>query len=73
MNTKVDFNPSPLFKEIKQAARQNNRTVEDQILHWVRLGKVAEENPELSFEFLQSLDVELMDKTESIIKTTKEV
>lgn len=30
-------------------------TTDKQINHWAKIGKIAEENPDLSFEFIQSV------------------
>ena len=33
----------------------NSRSVPKQIEHWVKIGKVAEENPDLPYEFIKSV------------------
>ena len=46
-----------LSKEIMQAAIAsaplNSRSVPKQIEHWVKIGKIAEENPDLPYEFIK--------------------
>ena len=32
-----------------------NRSVSEQIEHWVKIGKIAEENPDLNYEFIKDL------------------
>lgn len=73
MNTTITFESTDLFREVRQAARANNRTVEEQIMYWCQIGKTAEDNPELPYSFLQCLDVDLMSKTEDLVKTESEV
>ena len=36
-------------------AEIHHRTLEKQIEHWAKIGKIAEENPDLSFEFIQTI------------------
>lgn len=36
-------------------AEIHHRTLKKQIEHWAKIGKVAEENPDLSFEFIQAV------------------
>ena len=46
-----------LSEEIIKAATAyapvNSRSVPKQIEHWVKIGKVAEENPDLPYEFIK--------------------
>ncbi len=44
-----------LIKEAKPVAQAMYRSVEEQIEYWARLGKVAEENPDLPIHMLQDL------------------
>ncbi len=32
-----------------------NRSVSGQIEHWAKIGKIAEENPDLTYEFIKSI------------------
>jgi DNA-binding transcriptional regulator WhiA len=36
-------------------AKIHQRTLDKQIDHWAKIGKIAEENPDLSFEFIQTI------------------
>jgi hypothetical protein len=41
-----------LVSDAKLYAKAKHRTPSEQIEHWVRLGKVAEENPDLPINFI---------------------
>lgn len=43
---------SELVKEAKRYAQVYSRSVPKQIEHWSRIGKIAEENPDLSYGFI---------------------
>ncbi|MDR2952053.1 MAG: ParD-like family protein [Treponema sp.] len=36
-------------------AHINSRSVPKQIEHWAKIGKIAEENPDLPYEFIQKI------------------
>ncbi len=44
-----------LIEEAKPFAKAMHRSVAEQIEYWVRLGKVAEENPDLPINILQDM------------------
>ncbi|MEQ8443066.1 MAG: hypothetical protein RKK11_14020 [Alphaproteobacteria bacterium] len=44
--------PEDLLKAAHYACTRSARTVPEQIEHWARLGKVAEENPDLPLSFI---------------------
>jgi hypothetical protein len=44
-----------LIEEAKPFAQAMHRSVAEQIEYWARLGKVAEENPDLPIHMLQDL------------------
>lgn len=44
-----------IVSEAKIISRVLNRSVAGQIEHWVRIGKIAEENPDLSYEFIKNI------------------
>ena len=48
-----------LIEEAKPFAQAMNRSVAEQIEYWARLGKVAEENPDLPIPMLQDMLVSL--------------
>ena len=59
------FKRVPLSPDLVQAAQvsaqQNQRTIAEQIEFWVRLGRAAEENPDLSSQMLVDLMVGIED------------
>ena len=59
------FKRVPLSPDLVQAAQvsaqQNQRTIAEQIEFWVRLGRAAEENPDLSSQMLVDLLVGIED------------
>ncbi len=44
-----------LVKEARRYGEVYSRSVPKQIEYWSRIGKVAEENPDLSFEFIKEI------------------
>ena len=48
-----------LIEEVKPFAQAMHRSVAQQIEYWARLGKVAEENPDLPIPMLQDLLVSM--------------
>lgn len=44
-----------LVEGAKRSAPANHRTLSEQIEHWVRLGKAADENPSLPVDMLQDI------------------
>ena len=51
--------PVRLSSEIMKAAHTyapiNSRSVPKQIEHWIKIGKIAEENPDLPYEFIKGV------------------
>ena len=48
-----------LIEEAKPFAQAMHRSVSEQIEYWARLGKVAEENPDLPINMLQDMLVSM--------------
>jgi hypothetical protein len=44
-----------LVEEAKPVAQATHRSVSEQIEYWARLGKVAEENPDLPIHMMQDI------------------
>ena len=42
-----------IVKEAAVYAPANSRSIPKQIEHWAKIGKVAEENPDLPYEFIR--------------------
>lgn len=51
LNVKLE---KALVEKAKTKAQTTHLTIAEQIAHWVNIGMVAEENPELSYEFIKS-------------------
>ena len=47
--------PATIVIEARIVAKALNRSVAGQIEHWVRIGKIAEENPDLTYEFIKDI------------------
>lgn len=43
----------PLAQAARTQAEIHQRTLDVQIDHWAKIGKITEENPDLSFELIQ--------------------
>ncbi|QWD91452.1 ParD-like family protein [Polynucleobacter sp. MWH-Braz-FAM2G] len=48
-----------LLSSAQSASEQSNRTLSEQIEYWARLGRAAEENPELPVQMLQDILVSI--------------
>ena len=44
-----------VVSDAKIISKALNRSVAKQIEHWVRIGKIAEENPDLTYEFIKDI------------------
>jgi len=44
-----------LAKAARTQAELHHRSLDKQIDHWAKIGKIAEENPDLSFQFVQTI------------------
>jgi DNA polymerase III psi subunit len=60
MPTAIQLSES-LIEEVKPYAQAMHRSVAEQIEYWARLGKVAEENPDLPIPILQDVLVSMED------------
>lgn len=47
--------PDTLVAVAQQHAAASQRTLSQQIVYWINFGKLAEDNPELPFTFLQEV------------------
>lgn len=48
-----------LVEQARVFANVMHRSTAGQIEHWAKVGKIAEENPNLSFEFIQDILISL--------------
>lgn len=58
--TTVNLSDS-LVANAKRYAAAFSRSTPKQIEHWAKIGKIAEENPDLSYEFIQDILLALED------------
>lgn len=67
MSTAVRIS-NTLVKEAKINSKVENRSITGQIEYWAKIGKIAEENPELPFSFIKEilLGLEHLDNDEGI-------
>ena len=54
MSTAINLSEQ-LIEEAKPVAQATHRSVSEQIEYWARLGKIAEENPDLPTSMLQDM------------------
>jgi hypothetical protein len=47
--------PESLVNQAKQCAQIEHRSVPKQIEYWSRIGKIAEENPDLTFAMIRQI------------------
>ncbi len=52
MSTTVKL-PNDIIFQAKKYAPINDRSVPKQLSHWAKIGKIAEENPDLSYNFIK--------------------
>ena len=53
-NRAVKLNADVIF-EVSKYAAVYSRSVPKQIEHWIKIGKTAEENPDLPYEFIKDI------------------
>lgn len=44
-----------IISEAKIMSKALNRSMAGQIEHWAKIGKIAEENPDLTYEFIKNI------------------
>lgn len=44
-----------IISEAKIMSKALNRSIAGQIEHWARIGRIAEENPDLTYEFIKNI------------------
>ena len=44
-----------IIAQAKIASKLSNRSVDHQIEHWAKIGKIAEANPDLTYDFIKKL------------------
>lgn len=54
MNTTIKL-PGSVVEEAKKYSVLYDRSVPKQITHWCKIGKIAEENPDLSYNLIKDM------------------
>ena len=60
-----------IFNEACKYAKVENRSIPKQIEYWSRIGKIAEENPELNYSMIKQILLSLQDLTTGNISEYK--
>ncbi|MDX8381417.1 MAG: hypothetical protein R8M14_04830 [Ghiorsea sp.] len=60
-----------LVNDAKLYAKAQHRTPPKQIEHWAKLGKMAEENPDLPFNFIQEVMLSHEEAAQGYLKPYK--
>ena len=51
-----------IVSEAKIMSKAFNRSVASQIEYWAKIGKIAEENPDLNYEFIKNIFIAIEEK-----------
>jgi len=75
MTTTVKLSDT-IISEAKIMSKAVNRSVAGQIEHWARIGRLAKENPDLTYEFIKNILIAQQEAQSGklepyILKTTK--
>ena len=62
--------PESLFNQTKQYALIEHRSVPKQIEYWSRIGKIAEENPDLPFAMIRQIMIADLEESAGEISLT---
>ncbi|WP_271274318.1 TA system antitoxin ParD family protein [Aliamphritea hakodatensis] len=65
MSTTITLDDA-FVEDSKTHAQAVNRSTSEQIEHWIKIGKVAEDNPDLTYEFIR--DAQLAQEEVSVGK-----
>ena len=65
-----------LLQEARKYSKVDHRSITGQIEHWARIGKCAEENPDLSYDLIKEIligaqELDDGDKTEYSFSSTR--
>lgn len=63
MQTSISISDD-LLKAAQQQANVFHRSFDEQLQYWLKIGKIAEENPDLPFEFIKNV---LLSKEEMLM------
>ena len=54
MSTQVQLSEN-IVSEAKIISKVFNRSIAEQIEYWAKIGRIAEENPDLTYEFIKNI------------------
>jgi len=63
--------PTSPWNDARRHASVNNRSIPDQIEYWSRIGKLAEENPDLPYEFIKGILLGLQEIKDGDVREDK--
>jgi hypothetical protein len=67
MSTSVKLSEN-IVSDAKVIAKALNRSVAGQIEYWAKIGKIAEENPDMTYEFIKNILIALEEETAGKVK-----
>jgi predicted transcriptional regulator len=44
-----------LIRQVKAVAQAEDRSIPKQIEHWIKIGRMVEDNPDLTYEFIRNV------------------
>ncbi len=60
-----------LLEQARRASAVHSRSVPKQIEHWSRIGRIAEENPDLPYQFIMDILVAQQEQPEPFVFGSK--
>lgn len=57
-----------IISDAKTSSRVFNRSVSGQIEYWAKIGKIAEENPDLTYEMIKDILISLQEVEEGKVE-----
>lgn len=58
-----------IIKDAKNVSNIFNRSISEQIEHWVKIGKIAEENPDLTYNFIKNVLISIDEAEQGELKS----
>lgn len=57
-----------IVNDAKRYAKVYNRSVPGQIEHWSKIGKIMEENPEMTYEFVKDILLSVQEAEDGLLE-----
>ncbi len=67
MPTAVKLSDS-IVSDAKTTSKVLNRSIAGQIEHWAKIGKIVEENPDLTYEFIKEILISQQEAKEGLLQ-----